>query len=336
MRIGVLSQNMAETRVQPSIDDATVIGLTPDIYVEMTQEDGRVPDGTPVLHADRLARQYQLLNHVSLNGKQRTRQNVAMSLYVRTSTHTFRIVDSGSQAIAPKGSSLRLFAQSVAKTLHTGLGYSKGMVYMKITADQQPILFVNMHLPMKAKMVDGRLKDPTLGLEFRRESFFTLLRRLESLGLLRDRPLLFVGGDLNFRMDLSGEDQLTRILRDDSRLLYGLQELPTPQGDKGITCKFTRRNAQCRSRKLPNRQSEIHDFLESVQSDCGDPARTPSRCDRFLVSVPMQLQVQVLLNTSRYLLPDSDHNAVMSCIEFSPAQRATRGGRTNKTRRARK
>jgi len=328
---------MAELRTQPNIDDNTVIALNPDVYVEMTQEDGRIPDGRPVINAKPLLQRYQLLNHVSLNGRQQTKQNIAMNIYVRNTSpvDAFTIEATGRQVIAPKGSSLRLFAQSAAKTLHTGFGFSKGMVYVKITTPNRPILFVNMHIPMKATMVDGHLKNATLGLAFRKESFFNLLIKLKSDGLLEDRPLLFVGGDLNFRMDLSGEDQLSKIIRDEPRFLYGLQELESPLGEqRGITCKFTRRNRLCRSRKLPNNNNKVPDFLQNIQANCGDPARTPSRCDRFLVSSGIA-PLQVLLNTTKYLLLESDHNAIMCCFQLlEPVPKSvTVGGRTYKIKR---
>ena len=337
MRIGVLSQNMAELTTQPDLDDITIFALNPDIYVEMTQEDGRIPDGRPIVNEETLAQRYRLLSHVSLNGQQQTKQNVAMNIYVNTTSpiDAFPVATTGSEVIAPKGSSLRLFAQGVAKRLGTGFGFSKGMVYVKIHTPKGPVLFVNMHLPMKATMVDGKLKNATLGLAFRKESFFNLLVKLKSGGLFDDSPLLFVGGDLNFRMDLSGRNQLNNIIKNEPRLLYGLKELAFPLGEqKGITCKFTKRNTLCRSRKLPKNTDNVPEFLAAVQANCGDPARTPSRCDRFLVSHDIA-PLEILLNTTKYILTGSDHNAIMCCFEFLDRPRRARGGRTLKRRSVR-
>jgi hypothetical protein len=347
VRVGVLSQNMGELKIQPNINDNTVITLNPDIYVEMTQEDGRIPDGSPIINKSTILSTYRLLDSVSLNGKQQTHQNVALNMYIKNDAPMaeFKIINKGTGVIAPKGSSLRLFAQEIAKTLHTGYGYSKGMVYAKITTPNRPILFVNMHLPMKATVVDGKLKNATLGLEFRKVSFFNLLVKLKSDGLLEDRPLLFVGGDLNFRMDLSGINQLNTIIKNEPRLLYGLKELESPNGESaGITCKFAteKHDYECRSRKLPKNQTNMPQFLETIQKNCGEPLRTPSRCDRFLVSSDVE-QIEVLLNTSKYLLLESDHNAIMCCFQMldkSPNLVKTGGrGRTfkikNKTRNAR-
>jgi hypothetical protein len=83
MRIGVLSQNLGEKSTQPYIADNTVIALDPDLYVEMTQEDGRVPDGTPILNQESVLQNYKLLNTVSLNGNQQTKQNIALNIYVK-------------------------------------------------------------------------------------------------------------------------------------------------------------------------------------------------------------------------------------------------------------
>jgi hypothetical protein len=334
VRVGVLSQNLAEVKTQPNIDDNTVIALNPDLYIEMTQEDGRTPDGTPVINKSTLFSKYRLLDYVSLNGKQQTKQNIALNIYLRndTSTGAYSTLNKGTDIIAPKGSSLRLFAQEVAKTLHTGYGYSKGMVYAKIKTPKRPILFVNMHLPMDGKDL------ATLGLKFRKVSFFNLLVKLKSTGLLDDRPFIFVGGDLNFRMDFSGHNQLNAIMQstnhEETKLLYGLKELKGLSGTMGITCKFKTQDYNCRSRKLPKNANNIPKFLETIQADCGDESRTPSRCDRFLVSKDIA-PITVLLNTSKYLPIESDHNAIMCCFEFlertpSPSPIKTKGGRTYK------
>jgi hypothetical protein len=338
VRVGVLSQNLGEIRTQPNINDNTVIALNPDLYVEMTQEDGRIPDGSPIINKAMILSKYQLLEHVSLNGNQQTHQNIALNLYIRNDAPkaAYTISNKGTGVIAPKGSSIRLFAQEIAKTLHTGYGYSKGMVYAKINTPKRPILFVNMHLPMKATVVDGKLKNATLGLEFRKVSFFNLLVKLKSDGLLEDKPLLFVGGDLNFRMDLSGINQLNTIIKNEPRLLYGLQELGSPNGEpRGITCKFDteKHNSECRSRKLPKNQANIPQFLTTIQKNCGEPLRTPSRCDRFLVSSDIE-PLEVLLNTSKYILLESDHNAIMCCFQFLDKQTTVKtGGRTLKIKR---
>lgn len=331
MRVAVLSQNLGAKSTQPHITDSTVIALNPDLYVEMSQEDGRVPDGTPIL----VLQNYKLLTKVSLNGNQQTTQNIILNIYVKqTPPDIFNVLKTGSQEISPKPGALRLFGQKIVKLAHTGLGYSKGMVYAKINTPLRPILFVNMHLPMDKEEL------ATLGLKYRQASFFNLLVKLKSHGLLDDKPLLFVGGDLNFRMDMSGHNQLNTIMKSNdhevTKLLYGLQELELPEGQpRGITCKFSEKqnNSECRSRKIPENPTNIPEFLKTIQKNCGDPLRTPSRCDRFLVSKDVEL-LNVLLNTSKYILKESDHNAIMCCFEFLELPMSPRpvksGGRTYK------
>jgi endonuclease/exonuclease/phosphatase family metal-dependent hydrolase len=242
----------------------------------------------------------------------------------------FNVINAGHQEISPKPGALRLFGQKMVKLAHTGFGYSKGMVYAKINTPNRPILFVNMHLPMDGKNL------ATLGLKYRQASFLNLLVKLKSSGLLEDKPLIFVAGDLNFRMDPSGKNQLNTILKSNdqevTKLLYGLKELASPSGEpRGITCKFSEEhNPECLSRKIPENPNNIPKFLETIQADCGVPLRTPSRCDRFLVSKDVA-PLTILLNTSKYIF-ESDHNAIMCCFEFLERP-SKKGGRTYKLKK---
>jgi len=310
MRIGVISQNLAEAVYTPDIYESSIINLAPDLYIEMTQEDGRVPCTSSIISSDLLIN-YNHLECVSLNGGQKTQQNIMINVFIKNGIKN-PVLAKGSAVIAPKGSSFRLGLQTMAKALHTGYGYSKGMVYVKIQTNKRPILFINMHLPVKTKVVKGVLKNATLGLEFRRASFLELLNKLDKDGLLIDNPVIFVSGDLNFRMDKTGRNQLNSILRDESSLFYNLKELTQPEGEKRITCKFVTTNKTCRMRKLPLNNKEP--FLEDMQSECGNSMRVPSRCDRFLIS--KGLPVNVLLNTVKYLVENSDHNAILCCFDL--------------------
>jgi hypothetical protein len=127
---------------------------------------------------------------------------------------------------------------------------------------------------------------------------------------------------------------------EETKLLYGLKELKAQSGTMGITCKFKTQDYNCRSRKLPKNPNNIPKFLETIQANCGDESRTPSRCDRFLVSKDIT-PITILLNTSKYLPLESDHNAIMCCFEFlerrpSPSPIKTIIGRTYKNRRTNK
>jgi endonuclease/exonuclease/phosphatase family metal-dependent hydrolase len=312
MRFGVISQNLAEAVDTPAFDESSIIDLAPDLYIEMTQEDGRLPCSSSIVRADLLDK-YTHLECVSLNGSQKTHQNIMINMFVKVGS-TIPVLATGSAVIAPKASSLRLGLQTMAKALHTGYGYSKGMVYVKIQAGKRAILFINMHLPVKTKVEKGVLKNATLGLEFRRASFLELLNKLEKDGVLNDNPALFVSGDLNFRMDKMGRNQLNDILQNESERFYNLKELSQLNGEKRITCKFTSTNKTCRMKKIPVYTKDKHEFLEEVQSTCGNSMRTPSRCDRFLVSKNLPLSVR--LNTVKYLVKDSDHNAILCCFDL--------------------
>jgi hypothetical protein len=315
MRIGVLSYNVAELAESPHLADPGVLALNPDIYVEMTQEDYRKPDGTPLLDSTILeSNGYNNIVSVSLNGT-RTTKNLILNLYAKTDAG-ITIVDKGVKAVSPKEEhkSLSLAAQLVAKKLHTGFGFTKGVVYIKIMA-KRPILFMNMHLPVDTTEKDGKLVNASMGLEYRKTVFLKLLDKLVRRGVLDDNTILFVGGDLNFRMDFRGMNQLNQFLASDAVSLHRLRELPFPNNTKHLTCKFNGRNRNCRTQKMP--QKNVGAFLNNVQKTCGNPKRTPSRCDRFLISTAPGDKVKVLLHTVKYLLPESDHNGLLTCFDIT-------------------
>jgi hypothetical protein len=150
-----------------------------------------------------------------------------------------------------------LASQLLAKKLGTGYGYTKGMVYVKVSfkdSYEKPILFVNMHLPM-----EGSLNN--LGLEYRKSVLSDLLTNLIDSGELQGDTRLFIGGDLNFRMNRNGVNQLNTILVDKSELSnYFVRELPFSNGEKKLTCKFTTNNANCRTRKMPKKKQSKRVF----------------------------------------------------------------------------
>jgi len=315
MRIGVISQNLSELKISPNLNEPAIISLSPDIYVEMTQEDGRPPSKEPIINKT-LLNNYEHLITVSLNGGQQTKQNIQTNIYIKPNS-PYEVVAAGKEIIAPKDSQFRLGLQKIAKALHSGFGYSKGMVYVKIKTPKQPLLFINMHLPVKTATVNGVLKNASLGLEFRKESFFKLFVKLEQHGILQDNPAILVSGDLNFRMDRYGKDQLTEIIKEEPNRILNLKEMWQPDGEKRITCKFTKKNTACRLRKIP--QSNVEAFLEDIQENCGNSMRVPSRCDRFLISRNIPISIQ--LNTTKYLVEDSDHNAILTCYDFLEKQK---------------
>jgi hypothetical protein len=120
---------------------------------------------------------------------------------------------------------------------------------------------------------------------------------------------IIIGGDLNFRMDSNGTDQLNTILS--SGLPYHLREMIS--GDKRLTCKFTTTTRGCRTRRMPTKG--LRNFLATIQTECGAAGRIPSRCDRFLIGGLKK--PHVLFQGVEVFLPESDHNGIYTCFDLS-------------------
>ena len=315
IRIGALTYNIEKATQSPQLPYSKVMDLSPDIYVEMTQEDNRdSTNNEPIidtLYID--SGEYKLVYTISLN-KAKKAQNLKLKVFAKNSIANKIVVSSGKKAVSPKDKhgSLILASQLLAKRLGTAYGYTKGMVYVKVSftdSSENPILFVNMHLPM-----DGSLNN--LGLDYRKSVFTDLLNSLIRSGEIQPDTRLFVGGDLNFRMNRNGVNQLNTILANKSTLPnYYLRELPFPDGVKKLTCKFTTNNANCRTRKMP-KNGNLKAFLNNVQKTCGNSRRIPSRCDRFLISNEQATNVNVLLQEAVFLIPESDHNGLAACFDM--------------------
>lgn len=315
LRIGALSYNIEKASESPQLQYSKIMDLSPDIYVEMTQEDNRnTTNNEPIIDSKYInADEYILVHSISLN-KTKKEQNLKLKVFAKIHISNKIVVSSGKKAVSPKGkhASLILASQLLAKKLGTGYGYTKGMVYIKVNftdSSENPILFVNMHLPM-----DGSLND--LGLEYRKSVFSDLLNNLIHAGEFQPETRLLIGGDLNFRMNRNGVNQLNTILSNTNELPnYYIKELPFPDGVKKLTCKFTTNNANCRTRKIP-KNGNLKAFLNNVQKTCGNSRRVPSRCDRFLVTKEPHTKVNVLLQEAVFLIPESDHNGLVACFDM--------------------
>ena len=294
MRYAVISQNCDGLKTGPALPFDKILSMDPDVYVEMTQEDARHVDSGSLL-APELLHDYRVLTTVSLNSGASS-QNLIMTCWIKGGQNAFFVT--GSHAVSPSGSNIALMAQRAVK------GYSKGAVYLKLMLDK-PILFINMHLPVKTGvgLFTRKLINNTMGLKYRHRVLLDLLR---GLAYLVDRnTTVFVGGDLNFRMDANGTDQLTQILANE-RLPYGLQDLDANY----LTCKFTKPNRPCRTRRA-RRPSAA--YLANVHKNCGANDRVPSRCDRFLIGSPWSYKIH-FQNTGVFL-PESDHNGIYICFD---------------------
>jgi len=340
MRIGVLSYNLAEVEnLTGTISDKSIIKEKPDIYIEMTQEDPRPPNSPPLLKSE-LLKNYTRVAYHSVNKDLTRKKNIIIKMYVKgisTSAATnFSKTKQNPLSSRPPNNTQKIILKNVntyeknvsPNTLYTkkgvgqyvtqvlGVGYSKGMVCIIANISGRKCIFVNMHLPVQSRYND-------MGYDYRKEKLFELLNMLKSKYGIDPTTFLFIGGDLNFRMNFTGYDQLTTLLTHPN-LPIRLDELCFPKSSgKRITCKFevTKiinpiRRGLCRTRKMPINEP-ITQFLEGVQRNCGVSDRVPSRCDRFLV-YPSKVIKTVLIHEAKDLLKASDHNGLLACFDLKP------------------
>jgi hypothetical protein len=318
--IAVLSQNSVsqESLQKLQIDD--INSHTPDIYLEMTQEDYTdIFEKRPInkIEGYTLLDMESLLKVTKFSGF-----NIRTKVYVKNSfNRKIEVVSKGSISLKSAPS----FLQNINPIV------TKGGVYVKLQVEGcPPIMLVNAHLPMlKKKDAEGNVTDD-LGFEFRKQSLKTLLTKLIKKGLDHETTL-FLGGDLNFRITLDGKDQLTELLKTDE-LQPKLKELDfINDEDKIFTCKFQTiipsDKESCRNTKVPvsidskevaTNQSVVENIHNTVQNVCGVHERFPSRCDRFLTAVPSSAKIEVVVHKGSYF-PElvSDHNSLMTVFKYS-------------------
>jgi hypothetical protein len=254
---------------------------------------------------------------IGLNKKKRTEQNIALRIFHRNSSSVEHVrVQTGSQILKPKGKkNAAYFFQKVASTLRLPkYGYSKGMVWAKLTFAESSVLFANMHLPMKKKTAN-------LGLGLREKALGLLLRDLQRH--MEPRTTLIIGGDLNFRMDYQGVNQLTTLLENKFTML---KELPFPDpSQRRYTCKFkplSETNSTCEMKRLtavPSNGTTAELIAKNLQRECAVENRIPSRCDRFLYKEGNGKTLTVKYQKALPLSAESDHNALLACIEVKEA-----------------
>lgn len=324
MRISLFSQNLGEAK--KAVFDLSEFfenksTKTPDLYVEFSQEDGRKVNGKSLIEPAILSKyNYDLLAQESLNGKTQASQNIVSTVFSKLGLGA-TVLNTGKITIAPQPDQLghlKYFGSAVASTLHLGKGYTKGLVYIKIKIGKTYLLFLNMHLPVMTAPKNGPPHDPTLGFEYRRTSFEYLLSEIIKLKLIDSTTTVLIGGDLNFRQDAAGLDQLNVLLEAKkgykTKLGRTLRELEFPEGSKKrITCKFRNPLSRCRTRNMPP-QGFNRKFIRKTQKECGDDLRTPSRCDRFLIL--SDTEIKVAYHQSEYVQRESDHNAILATIDI--------------------
>jgi hypothetical protein len=314
IKISMITLNLASQSKPSPIADSTIIDCKPDYVVEMTQEDYR-PIAPVSMFDESLMSLYSKVAVLGLNKKKATEQNVAIRIFHNDrSSVQHKGLLMGSKILKPKGkTNAGYLFQKVATTLRLPkYGYSKGMVWVKIIFKESSILFANMHLPMKKKTAN-------LGLALREKAFTLLLGELQKY--MDETTTLIIGGDLNFRMDYSGVNQLTKLL--DTKYT-NLKELPFPDpSQRRYTCKFkplSEADESCEMKRLtavPANAENAEAIAKNLQKECAVGNRIPSRCDRFLYKAAEQKSVEVSYQKALPLSPESDHNALVACVTIS-------------------
>jgi len=341
LKIAILSQNAVSESIGLNIDD--IIKETPDVYVEMTQEDKRFNDKGTIISSE-FINNYNLLHSISLLGlTQFSGFNIVMKIYVNKNYKDKITVERDGQI--KLNSSESIFASINPITI-------KGAVYVKLNIpNQKPIMLVNAHLPMlKTKDENGNITDD-LGLEFRTKSLLQVLDNIKKNGLDHDTTLVF-GGDLNYRITHNGIDQLTELLKHNNPFKDNrkpLLELDMNEADKTFTCKFQEKNPDenCRNTIEPasidkgDGKNDVASIETNVQQKCGDAKRFPSRCDRFLISESNDAKIGVLVHKGHYFKEiKSDHNTLYAVITYDNPNLvefiSKNGGKKNKSRKSRK
>ena len=316
VKIYMISLNLASQSEPFPITDDSIAECKPDFLVEMTQEDYRPVE--PISLFDKsIVKGYSRIIVIGLNKKKQTEQNVVLRIFHRLSSAVDHIgFKVGSQILKPKGkSNAGYFFQKVANTLRLPkYGYSKGMVWAKLIFPESSLLFANMHLPMKKKSAN-------LGFGLREKALGLLLTELQKQ--MDPRTTLLIGGDLNFRMNYQGVNQLTSLLNTKYTML---RELPFPDpSQRRYTCKFkplSEANSSCEMKRLtavPNNAGTAEEIAKNLQKECAVSNRIPSRCDRFLYKEAIGKTVSVVFQKALPLDSESDHNALIACIQVKEA-----------------
>ena len=316
-KISLFTCNLANASKSPDIVNKDVFACSPTIHVEMTQEDYRPKEAGSVFANGTIPSDLTLKSTVTLN-KGATTQNIVIRLFSSSDTGTVTV---GRKAIGAKGKDNWKFGvQKTLSAVGTGLGVSKGAVWIKISLPV-PMLFVCMHLPMKSKSAD-------LGLNIRTKALYRILKEISPF--VDPATSVFIGGDLNFRMTYDGKNQLSNEL---TKLPF-LREIPfVNEADKIFTCKFksleektagvlgfgetVSTNQKCTLKRMtPVPRSANPNAVHALQNECGNAHRIPSRCDRFLYSVSPGKNIAVSYQKGGPLVPNSDHNAMWACFDL--------------------
>jgi hypothetical protein len=304
-KVNILSLNVGGVKKSPNLTTSSIPFDNPDVYVEFTQEDYRPLNTLSLINIPN----YKQLGVYALN-RHKTSQNIITNVYVKNDSK-ISVITSGIIPIKSKEKGFKSMlihgAQQIGALIPgQSIGYSKGGVYVKLRIENKELLLLNLHLPVNTKKEN-------MGYGYRRAQLINILNQV--IPYMRDPDtILLVGGDLNFRMNRDGINQLTNLLRSNDVMLKEL-EIPT-KNSKTFTCKFRENSSKnCRLTKISNEGSEGFKRLsQNTQDRCGNAKRIPSRCDRFLVYSPYE--IDVVTYKSLVILDSSDHNAIYTSLKI--------------------
>ena len=287
--LGILSQNMASESTGPS---EKFTPSMPHSVLVICRQEVRDPDNANLVPESYLSENKLVLrSEVALNDiSKNTKQNVKILVYTK---HTPYLIEKGVIPISAKAGVV-----GVIGNIYQGVaGYSKGAAWTKLNIDYHTsFLFVNVHLPMDKHA-------PGLGVDYRTSAFKTLLTNL--LPHVTENTYLFITGDLNFRMDEAGKNQLNDLLAMDT-LPISLTDI-SPPSEKQYTCKFNPTSTtECRMQKIiPGNTPR--------DPSCFDEKRIPSRCDRVLVG---DKNLELLKYETFVIGSKFDHNGIYSVFRL--------------------
>lgn len=336
--ISALSLNV-DQQAAPEKDIPELFDPLPDYYVEFTQEDSRPVDNAPLIGSENL-HGLQFLANVSLNTTyllKSSPQNMMIKIYGSPSLPSLRFKEDGKAGEPVTGRIPLAIGESRAakafKGFQTASGFTKGAVWIQLHYEYYSLLFINLHLPvdpLKNKNNDY------MGYQYRTASFKQILAELQDK--IKTSTFTLFGGDLNFRINSQGVDQLEQLLKEreetNESIDLPIQEVPFPNtAKKTYTCKF-KTEEDYRKKKMKT-DDLVKCRLTSIgnkrNTSCQNEERIPSRCDRFLYN---SLEPpRVLLQKTGVYIPNSDHNAVYLMISPRIRKLPIGGGKHKKTRK---
>jgi endonuclease/exonuclease/phosphatase family metal-dependent hydrolase len=307
--LGIISQNVAgnsmcgndSSNVEP-ICDKYKPHMSHDILVICRQE---VNDKN---NTDIVSKSYLTINRLSLASdvalNPSSSKNLKMAVYTKDTDYNVQ------KGIIPIDA-MPGIAGSLGSTF---IGYTKGAVWVKLTKNGKSFLFVNVHAPMNSG------NKGLSGLEYRTKSFKSILTKIAPY--VDANTYLFVIGDLNYRMDIVGKDQLDDLLATGT-LPVSLTDISPPSGQQ-YTCKFNP------SGSIPCRHQIIRPGTAPSDLSCFDPKRSPSRCDRILVG---DTNLEMIKYETFTMGKHFDHNGIYAVFNLPNTTNASRSGPATRKKR---